>query len=186
MAAWSPQSQRRGGEEGEEAGFGAVHSMRPGRRFGLVNSDLGIEKRGGGRGGEQCGLWRRSDGGKRIWNRKKAGLFYIWTSFFFIFPSLFCVLMSFLYTFSLSLFREDLFYPDNSHFAFAFLQKMGYVYANMVFTFSLRAGREPGQKRTSAGFSLDVFTLHRILHYLAAVMTSEMVTHQPIMLIALC
>jgi len=28
VAAWSPQSQSRGGEEGEDAGFRAVHSMR--------------------------------------------------------------------------------------------------------------------------------------------------------------
>jgi hypothetical protein len=73
VAAWSPQSQRRGGEE---AGFGAVHSMRPGRRFGLVNSDLGIEKRGGGRGGEQCGLWRRRDG-EREFGIEKRQVFFI-------------------------------------------------------------------------------------------------------------
>jgi hypothetical protein len=91
VAAWSPQSQRRGGEEGEEAGFGAVHSMRPGRRrFGLVNSGFGDrreEERGEEVNSVDCG--EEEMGEREFWNRKKAGLFYIWTSFFFVFPSLF-------------------------------------------------------------------------------------------------
>lgn len=44
MAAWSPQSQRRGGDE---AGFGAVHSMRRGDDLGWSIRDLGIEERMG-------------------------------------------------------------------------------------------------------------------------------------------
>lgn len=43
-AEWSPQSQSRGGEEGEAVGFGAVHSM-PGADLGWSIWDLGIEER---------------------------------------------------------------------------------------------------------------------------------------------
>jgi hypothetical protein len=88
--AWSPpQSQRSGGEGGEAARFGAVHSMR-GDGFGLVNSGFGGSEGGAGEGAgsEQCGLCRRRDGGNGIWNRKKRLVFFIFGPPFFLYFAL--------------------------------------------------------------------------------------------------
>jgi hypothetical protein len=75
-----PQSQRSDGEEGDAAGFGTIHSMADSA---WSIRDLGIEERG--RSDEQCGLWRRRDGGRKF-GIEKGSLFYIWSSFLSFLP----------------------------------------------------------------------------------------------------
>jgi hypothetical protein len=67
-AADSLQSQSSGGEEGDAAGFGTIHSMariRP-DQFGIRGSERERERGGG----QQYGLWKMEERrwGKRLWN----------------------------------------------------------------------------------------------------------------------
>jgi hypothetical protein len=78
-AADSLQSQSSGGEEGDAAGFGTIHSMariRP-DQFGIRGSE---RERGGGNSMD-CGRWKRGDG-ERDFGIRKGQSFFIFGPFF--------------------------------------------------------------------------------------------------------
>ena len=149
-------------EQGRRGGRGRGLQGRPlhaGDDLGWsIRSDLGIEKRGGGRGGEQCGLWRRRDGGKRIWNRKRQ---------VFISPLTFlCILMSFLYTFSHSLFCEDLFIQTILILRLGSNKRRGTYMQTWCSHSAFKRAVNRGKREQVQAFHLTVFTLHSIMHTL--------------------